>query len=277
MTINLKVPGASSVIKLYPKADGKLYAQDTANSEYDLMDGTGGGTPPTSTPFEDAVTALNPLLWYRFNTAATQAINEGSLSGMDSSSATSLTDSQTGALGADEGWDFDGSNSKVVISYNSALTTYTDFTIMTITKADTSGEGTGGRFFDWDDKILAANLPDGRIGWAVKRATTDSQWYTALSYLSYPTAFMMVFFTFTPTEGAQIFVGQSGTVAQPSSPSISDVGSGSITFPASGKNLIIGNVSGTSRTYDGIYDEFAYFPTRLTLTQMQDILDTTTI
>jgi hypothetical protein len=149
--------------------------------------------------YESYITAtLNPLLWFRFQEAAGNAVNSGSEGGV--ASVANTTQEQTGQLGASEAYKFNGTTS-LVSMLNAALPNLKALTTqrwMFLLNAATLGESDSGRFFCWGDSgghnlsFFSAN----RVTGSFVAATTNAAFLSETNAVDFLGKWTLVFLDF---------------------------------------------------------------------------------
>jgi len=238
-----------------------------------ILFGGGGQTPLQR--YEAAITALNPVLWYKFNeTSGTTVINYGSLGATGNGVWTPGVGAlgQTGRLGANHAYSFDALDSMVRVTYDASFGALTDFTVMALVKAATTGEGTNAAIYSMSFGLQTLRLNAGKL-----RAACD---YNTVDALGDVTANFPLTTWNLPTQAHFGSTTKKSIVYQPApgatvaAEALSTDTAGSTTFVPGGVgvDLFIGNREGQTRTFDGLVDEFYWFPSTLTLAQIQNIV-----
>lgn len=206
------------------------------------------------------ITSLAPLLWLRLReTTGSTAVNSGSGGSSIDGTATSCTLGQTGKLGANEAYLFDGAASRVVIANHASLANLTTQELVFLSRPTGAGEGNNGTLFNWGDGFHRCLYSAGDLQYRVDLAT-DAQASLSGGLASMQNNWSLLFLTFNDTtKVASIMLGISGAVGSPSS----NTGSGAYAAPT-GLDLYLGNRLSNDRTFAGTIDETLIFSRQLT-------------
>jgi hypothetical protein len=224
--------------------------------------------------YAQRVAALNPLLWLRNReTSGTNAANSGSAGAtLDGTIGGTTTLGQTGQLGANEAFDFDGATSLITVANNAALAALTSREICFLCNMQTKGESSVGTFFNWGDSLTnrLLNVATDTLQMQIDLATTDATTTLANSSINiFLNKWAYLFFSYDDTTKLiSAYYGLNGVVTEFSYAS-QVTGVGGITAIA--QNLIIGNRQSVDRTFDGLIDEVLYFGRTLTSAERLDI------
>lgn len=196
-------------------------------------------------------------LWIKHNeTSGTTVTNYGSIvtSGTWTPGSGSL--GQTGFLGTNEAYDYDGANSRISIPNNSIFGNAGEFTQLFLFKADGNGEGGIGHLFRFGVANTNAHVNDSQRITTRRRAATT----TAVSEVSGAWSvgnWSIIFVTFSNSGDRKLHVyrGQNNSLNELTYISqIAAVG----TLTNETDTLFIGNASNLTTTFDGLIDEFAF-------------------
>lgn len=221
------------------------------------------------------VASLDPVLWYRKReTSGSVVVNDGSLGNAQDGTNVNATIAQTGQLGANEAYAYNGSDSIVTIASGS-YSNFTAWTWAVLVNRTNKGEGSSGSFVHYGNRgndrfgfsSVGANSVEGRRSFSGANAVSIA-----------PSAFMLgtgewmwFFYTFSTADNTiRIYRGSGGAVTQPGAYISQTAGTGTLTnFSAS---LILGNQANNSASaFNGLYDEAIYFDAILTSDEMLDI------
>lgn len=133
----------------------------------------------------------------------------------------------------------------------------TEFTIGTLFKAETAGEATGGRLWDWHDRCLASPKPTGQIEFKVTRTGGVASVYAASGTLSYPTPWTLIINTFSDSNGLNMYrADENNDLAEVSYASETQQ-SGPIDGTLS-LEMHLGNSAGNNRNFDGLFEQWFF-------------------
>lgn len=215
------------------------------------------------------MTSLTPLVWYRLREASgTSAKNSGSLAAMDAT-ALSCTVGQAGvgSQGANEAYLYDGANSKLTLPTSAALAALTTFSYAFLVKAGSAGEASAGTFFNWSDASGNYFHFNGNINQCdllLKAATTAPRALTAQLLTANTPAWIFVTYDDAGDRKPYVYKGIAGAVTNKSGAQTAAVG----TLTAPTNPMVIGNKASQDKTWDGLFDEIAFFNYVLSVPQM---------
>lgn len=240
--------------------------------------GGGGGGKPIVDTYTPAVVALAPVLWYKFNeTSGTAVTNYGSLGAPGNGVWTAGVGAlgQTGKLGANNAYSFDGANSQVQTTINAAFSALTDFTVLALVKANTTGEAASGAIRSFG----VGNAHQLRLGAGSLLSTVD---YDVTDSLQITTAaFPLTSWVWavevhsSGTKKSVLYMPAPGDTVSAAALSTDTAGANNIVAQA--VDLFIGNRSGQNRTWDGLIDEFILLNFAATVPQIQSVITASAI
>jgi len=185
---------------------------------------------------------------------------------------TTVTLGQTGKLGANEAFDFNGTTSLLSIANKASINALTRFGKAWLVNLDNAGEANGGHFFRFGDgvtqlQILSSNTLFGRVDYN----TTDASATTHAGQLPTFGRWEWVFMNYDETINRKVHLyrGVNGAVteytysAQPASEG---------TRVTETTALILGNRTSADVTIDGKMDEFILRTTPFSTAEMQIIV-----
>lgn len=230
----------------------------------------GQGVAISLTYSQFVTNTLAPVLWYRLReTSGTAAANSGSagaaVNGVWTAGAGAI--GQTGKLGANEAYDFDGLVSKIVIPSDAAIQALATYTIIGLVRADGFGESSAGTILH----LGAASTMDFRLSGAggifrmgFDTDTTDASSVSAGGFFA-TGAWAAMFGTFDNAgdRKARIYKGLAGAVTE-ASYTTQTAATGTRVAPV---GAVIGNF-GDVRTWDGQIDELIVCNRVLTAAEM---------
>lgn len=212
----------------------------------------------THSGFYSYLTTLPFLALYKMQqTAGTNEPNSGSLGSAIDMTIAGATLGQTGKLGTNEAYLFDGANSRLQTANNATLVALTAFEYVFLVNPASAGEGNQGAFFWWQS---ATNVPKMYFGGAGRNLiatvsnTTPSLATTITSGVLTASAWQIVFCAYDDAGDRKIHirVGISGAVtelAYSAQPALT----GSFLAPT-GFPLNLFNRSAQDCTFDGLGD-----------------------
>lgn len=225
---------------------------------------------------DDAVTwpqfvaSLSPLAWYRMQqTSGTNEPNAGSGgSGLDLT-ITTTTLAQTGKLGANDAYLFDGANSRLQAASAAAIGALTKWEYVFLVNPASVGEGNNGSFFWWAN---SASFPRLQFAGAISSISLTQVNTTPTSFTAATTTglsagvWQLVFAAYDDggDRKSHIYKGVSGAVnefAYSAQPALT----GTNATPSGAFNLF--NRSLQDLTFDGLADEVLIFNGNLTPAQ----------
>jgi hypothetical protein len=208
--------------------------------------------------------ALGPVQWLRFRETSGLVAADSAGSGLDATIAGTTSLGQPGVRGGNEAYAFDGATSQLTVSTPTAINSLAQWTYMLVARANSAGEGSAGRLWDWDPTVHLAYINLNDVLVILPHSTTNGVWRFLNMVPAYPTPWFVLFATWNSTAlgGGMARVGDSGLTA----PSLqtSPVG----TYAAPTGSLYLGNRSTALRTWDGLLDEWAVFDRVLTGAEM---------
>lgn len=225
--------------------------------------------------YTELITSLAPLVWLKFNeTSGTTIVNYGSIGAACNAAWTADVGAlgQTGQLGANQAYDFDGANSIAQITNNAGINGLANFTYLFLAKADTVGEGTAGTLYNWgsgNSHELRFN-PPGKLIAHVDYDVTDAAQQTNADI---PLTTWLWFGSRhnSTTKKTKLYMTAPGaTIVSEPYGGADTTGANSVVTQVA--DLFIGNRSGQNRTWDGLIDEFLIFGYELTDAQHQAIV-----
>jgi hypothetical protein len=206
--------------------------------------------------YADYIASLTPTFWVKLQETSGSAANSGSDG--NTGTVTSATQGQTGKLGANEAYLFDGADDLITflnanVAGTKALTTQR---WAFLANATSSGESTNGAFMGWGTLVgikHAGSTYDAQI---------DTDGTTARSTTSAATivtgAWFWLFVDYDDADALgggriiRVFTGASGTVSELGY-GTQTAATGTVAAPAG--DLIIGNRNTAAWTFDGPIDE----------------------
>lgn len=224
--------------------------------------------------YEAAVTALAPAMWLRLReTSGTTVANSGTTAAGTFTPGTGAV-GQTGQLGANEAFRFDGADSKISVPASVLINNLTDFTWAVLCNFATAGEnGAGNLLVDaGGNRILALiSATPFRLNWQVWHTSDFSTRISAAGVQNITAnTWAWVFATYTAADKTpRLYVGRSGAVNELTySTSTISVNA----LANSSGAMLTGNNNANTRTVDGLIDEAIIFPSVLTTAQMLSIV-----
>lgn len=212
------------------------------------------------------------VLWFKHNeTSGTSVANSGSLATTGTWNPGVGSVGQTGFLGANEAFDYDGANSRTSIPNNAIFGNATAFTWMILFKPDGNGEGGIGHLYRYGIVNTFAHVNNNSRLTVRRTAATTNAFSEALAAWS-AGQWSHIFITFDNATDRLLHVyrAQNGNVSELTYNTNSHVAAvGALTNNTD--TLFIGNASNLTVTFDGLIDEIAYKNAVLTLSQMRDI------
>lgn len=225
----------------------------------------------SSLTYANYIASLAPLLWLRLReTSGTTVTNSGSvaLNGTWTAGAGAL--GQTGKLGINEAYDFDGANSKIVLADNAAIQALATYTIVALCNADGAGESSAGTILHLGAGVSGGFRRTGTSNAWVMNFDTDGTDANSTTNVDFAPdgVWLCMFGTFDNAgdRTARIYKGVSGAVAEATY---------ATQTPATGTRVtpigaVIGNFADV-RTWDGLIDEVLIFNRILTAGEMLQI------
>lgn len=230
---------------------------------------SGSGAPVT---YDSFVNGLSPILWLRLReTSGTTPVNSGSAGAALDGVYTPGTGAvgQTGLLGANEAYSFDGADSKIVVTSTAAHNALPAFTRIFLIKPTNSGEGGSGSFFFWDtstgEGCLFFNGALTSIQGIVKSTgNATSTTTTGLSAGVYAALFMT--YDHAGDKKVHLYKYAAGGSLTEFGYSAQTAATGSLGTPAGDYN--IGNRQTNNTTFNGVMDEVLTIGSVLSNAQM---------
>lgn len=223
---------------------------------------TGLPVPPPAVTWQSYVASLAPVGWWQFTeTSGSTAVNSGSAGSAADGAITSATLGQTGKLGANQAFSWDGTNTKVQVPNVAALANLTAFEYVWLLNPTNAGEGNFGSPCWWGtggsnqglvmfcNGGLAAlafdvwNTGGTAFGAGTAPGLSASTW--ALLFASYDDA---------GDRKAHVYKGISGAVNQ-----IGVTAALTGTYQTPTLPLVIGNNTAQNTTWNGLIDELVIF------------------
>lgn len=215
---------------------------------------------------------IRPLVWYRHReTSGTVVANSGTLGntldGVWTAGAGAV--GQTGKLGFNEAYDYDGAASLTTIAANASLQNITAMTMAILCKPDSPGESNVGTF-SADNRhqfrISGLNFP---LRCFIVSSATAANSVTPDAFVA-SGVWHWVFCTFDNAGDRLIrFYKGVGGVLTEATYNTQTAMTG--TLNNGGGGYIIGNISTAAQTFDGLIDEYFVKDRVLTLAEMQQI------
>lgn len=224
--------------------------------------------------YANLIASLTPLVWLKFNeTSGTTIVNYGSLGAACNAVWTAGVGAlgQTGQLGANNAYDFDGANSIAQITNNAGINGLANFTYLFLAKADTTGEGGAGTLYDWGaGNIHELRFNTGKLIAHVDYDVTDAAQQTAADI---PLTSWLWFGSRhnSTTKKTKLYMTAPGATIASEAYGVADT-TGANTVVAQVVDLFLGNRSGQNRSWDGLIDEILIFGYELTDVQHQAIV-----
>lgn len=209
--------------------------------------GGGGGVD-----YAGYTTALSPLVWLRLRETSGNPANSGSAS--LTITQTNCTQGQTGQLGENEAYSFNGTTSTITITQAAAINGIAELTALALLNPATAGEADSGQFFikggEWELRFATTAV----FGSATYDAFVSSTTTGGLTLGSYNTVGLRL----GSDKTVRIFINgvQAAYIGSPG------VGTGN--RASSVQNMIVGNNSAAGRTIEGLYDEMVLVNRALT-------------
>jgi hypothetical protein len=219
----------------------------------------GGGLTPAQLA-GNYIATLSPVLWLRLQETSGNPVNSGSAT--LTVVKTALTQGVTGKLGANEAATWDGLTSLITITAAAPILSPTSFEWVFLANPVSAGEGNTGIYFRYGFDVQAAYPQSGgtTLNFFVDYSTTDALYSIAIPTLN--AGYRTFFFSHDgATKQSIIKVATGGTLSAPA-PIANTTGVGTFNPPTA--NLIIGNNSIASATFDGSMDEVILFNRILT-------------
>lgn len=226
---------------------------------------------------EAYLSALSPVAWWRMReTSGTTAANSGSAgSSPDGTISGTTALGQTGQLGANEAFDFDGATSKITISSSAPVCDLTTWTWAFLINPASAGESNAGALFRLETSgtqthyftiVDAARTLRAHI--AGVSSSVDAVTTTALALATWQWVFMT--FDWDGDKKPHIYLGVGGSAFEASY--TTPPGALSSAVNTATKNINIGNRASPINTFDGLIDEVMVFSHVLGIEQMQAIV-----
>ncbi len=238
---------------------------------------------PDYTGYVQSLFDGNPGVWLRHNeTTGTTAFDSGP-SGLNATN-TGATIAQTGQLGANEAYDFglgSGDNLAIVDS-GGLLDSVTTQKWAFLARADGLGDGSAGRFFNWDNTNNRLHfLSSNRLIAVLPTAGDDANATTVTDAIAdCISAWAWYFMDFDNADALgngrkiRLFKGIGGVVTQLSL-ATDDAATGTYTATSS-NDLYLGNRQSTTIGFDGLMDETLLIANSLwTADELQTLVDLT--
>lgn len=216
------------------------------------------------------IASLAPVLWLRLReTSGTNAANSGSLGAAADGTWTPGAGAvgQTGQLGANEAYDFDGAASDILIPDATAINNVAVVTYATLFKADGAGENNIGMFYSSSTRQFRINSSSFPVRMFIS-GTANANSVTNNSFIS-TGAYHWIFATFDNTgdRKVRLYKGISGAVTE-ATYTTQDAMTGPIVNTATHH---VGNNAAANGTFDGLIDESLIFDRVLTTAEMLQI------
>lgn len=214
------------------------------------------------------IRSLNPTLWLQMRETAGSTAFDSSGNNLDAT-ITSATIGQTGKLGANHAYDFDGVDDLLtVVDAPGTLAAMTAFTYAFLVNPDTAGELSAGRLFQWEafNTFLRFNSALTSIQASVDAATTDAVATGSEGLPADEWAWIFMTYDDAGDRTPHIYKGINGVVSEIGY-SATQAADG--TYTTLTGDLIIGNnASSAATTFDGQMDEIPVYNRVLTTAEM---------
>lgn len=207
---------------------------------------------------------INPVLWMRNReTSGTTATNSGSAGAiLNGVIGGTTTLGQTGQLGANEAFLFDGATSRIVIPNDASINALPVYTYIALIKPSSAGELTLGTMFAWNNgtstnfgNILFFNASLTGLRYSYRNSADTNFETITTGYTILTSQYTMIFVEYDDNGDRKpnLFYGINGAVTEFSySSNVALTG----TVKTQQNSLHIGNRSDFATTFAGLYDEF---------------------
>ena len=218
--------------------------------------------------WEQYITSLAPLAWYRqMQTSGTNEPNLGSVGAAANMTITSTTLGQTGKLGANNAYLYDGAASRLQTANNATLAGLLAFEYVFLINPSSAGEGGFGAFAFWANNFNPAFFFNGAltsVGGRVGNSGANFSTTTTSGFAADTWGLLFVAYNDAGDRKLHFYKGVSGAVSEfgyGAQPALTG------TYNVPTLQLNVGNNAGQSQTFAGLMDEAIIFSGNLTPAQ----------
>lgn len=207
---------------------------------------------PTYLEYMQSLVSASVLkYWWRFNETSGNLVNHGSGGSAHNGTLSAVTQGQTGLLGPNDAYLFDGASSRITVGTPDAETKLLGLWLVNPT---TAGEGNKGRLWDGNNRLMfmAYESATQLSGQLYLSGANAPKVVTATAPTNTAWAWQFAYGDLAGVNQIKMWQGKAGVVTEYGYSSQSNPGVGPI------DNDYIGNNVSLSRTFNGLIDEGAY-------------------